>query len=45
VITQVNRKPVNAAGEAREMAKASSKTVLLKVWRKGDTMLFMVGNN
>ncbi len=45
VITEVNRKPVRAVGEAREMAKASSKTVLLKVWRKGDTMLFMVGTN
>lgn len=45
VITQVNRKPVTAAAEAREMAKSSDKTVLLKVYRKGDTMLFMVGNS
>ncbi|MCA1963858.1 MAG: Do family serine endopeptidase, partial [Prosthecobacter sp.] len=45
VITQVNRKPVRAVSEARQMAKESSKTVLLKVWRKGDTMLFMVGSN
>jgi serine protease Do len=43
VITQVSRKPVRAVGEARQMAKDSSPTVLLKVWRKGDTMLFMVG--
>lgn len=45
VILQVNRKPVRAVGEAREMAKSSEKTVLLKVYRGGDTMLFMVGNN
>ena len=45
VVTQVNRKAVRAVGEAREMAKESKKTVLLKVWRKGDTMLFMVGSN
>jgi serine protease Do len=45
VITQVNRKPVRAVGEARQMSKGSGKTVLLKVWRKGDTMLFMVGSN
>jgi len=45
VITQVDRKPVRAVGEARQMAKESSKTTLLKVWRKGDTMLFMIGRN
>lgn len=45
VITQVNRKPVRAVGEARQMSKDNGKTVLLKVWRKGDTMLFMVGSN
>jgi serine protease Do len=45
VITQVNRKPVKAVGEANALARESSKTVLLKIWRKGDTMLFMVGNN
>lgn len=44
VITQVNRKPVRAVGEASGLAKSGPKT-LLKVWRKGDTMLFMVGNN
>ena len=42
VITDVNRKPVRAVGEAREMAKSNETTVLLKVYRKGDTMLFMV---
>jgi len=43
VITQVGRdKQVRAVGEAVELAKSSGKTVLLKVWRKGDTMLFMV---
>ncbi|MDZ4288474.1 MAG: PDZ domain-containing protein, partial [Prosthecobacter sp.] len=42
VITAVNRKPVRAVGEARELAKTSEKTVLLKVYRKGDSMLFMV---
>jgi len=45
VIMMVNRKPVRAVGEAREMALNSEKTVLLKVYRAGDTMLFMVGNN
>jgi hypothetical protein len=44
VITEVGRKPVRAVGEARQMAKEGSGTTLLKVWRKGDTMLFMVGN-
>jgi len=45
VITHVNRKPVANATEARTLAKASDKTVLLRVWRKGDTMLLMIGNN
>lgn len=45
VISMVNRKPVRAVGEATEMARSASKTVLLKIWRKGDTMLFMVGKN
>ena len=45
VVTQVNRKPVKAVGDANALARESSKTVLLKIWRKGDTMLFMVGNN
>ncbi len=44
VITEVGRKVVRAVGEARQMAKDGSPTTLLKVWRKGDTMLFMVGN-
>jgi serine protease Do len=45
VITQVNRKPVTTAAEARTLAKGSDKTVLLRVWRKGDIMLLMIGNN
>jgi serine protease Do len=44
VILMVGRdKKVRAVGEAVELANASGKMVLLKVWRKGDTMLFMVG--
>ncbi len=42
VIQQVNRKPVASVGEAVELAKGNPKTVLLRVYRKGDTMLFMV---
>lgn len=45
VISTVDRKPVRAVGEAIELAKNAPKTVLLKIWRKGDTMLFMVGKN
>jgi serine protease Do len=45
VISHVNRKPVANAAEARTLAKGSDKTVLLRVWRKGDTMLLMIGNN
>lgn len=45
VISSVDRKPVRAVGEAVELAKKAPKTVLLKIWRKGDTMLFMVGKN
>jgi serine protease Do len=45
VISHVNRKPVANAAEARALAKGSDKTVLLRVWRKGDTMLLMIGNN
>ncbi|MCF7784668.1 MAG: Do family serine endopeptidase [Prosthecobacter sp.] len=45
VISHVNRKPVANAAEARTLAKNSDKTVLLRVWRKGDTMLLMIGNN
>ena len=45
VISHVNRKPVANATEARTLAKNSDKTVLLRVWRKGDTMLLMIGNN
>ena len=45
VISHVNRKPVATAEEARTLAKGSDKTVLLRVYRKGDTMLLMIGNN
>ncbi|MDZ4405255.1 Do family serine endopeptidase [Prosthecobacter sp.] len=45
VISHVNRKAVANAAEARTLAKGSDKTVLLRVWRKGDTMLLMIGNN
>lgn len=45
VISHVNRKPVTHAAEARTLAKGSDKTVLLRVWRKGDVMLLMIGNN
>lgn len=46
VISHVNRKPVGNAAEARTLAKGSGdKNVLLRVWRKGDTMLLMIGNN
>lgn len=45
VIMSVNRNPVRAVGEAHEMAKTSDKVVTLKVYRGGDTMLFMVNKN
>ncbi|MFC5454698.1 Do family serine endopeptidase [Prosthecobacter fluviatilis] len=45
VISHVNRKPVANAAEATTLAKGNDKTVLLRVWRKGDTMLLMIGNN
>jgi len=45
VITHVNRKPVAAADEARTLAKGSDKMILLRVWRKGDTMLLMISNS
>jgi serine protease Do len=45
VITTVNRKPVSDVKEARQLAKSDEPTVLLKVYRKGDTMLFMVGRD
>jgi serine protease Do len=43
LITHINRKPVNTTAQATELAKQSEKTVLLKIWREGDSMLFMVG--
>lgn len=45
VVQQVNRKPVASVGEAVELAKGNPKTVLLRVYRKGDTMLFMVNQD
>lgn len=44
VISHINRKPVTVASEARTLAKDSGKNVLLRVWRKGDTMLLMIAN-
>ncbi|MGV3661621.1 MAG: Do family serine endopeptidase [Prosthecobacter sp.] len=44
VISHINRKPVTTAAEARTLAKESGKNVLLRVWRKGDTMLLMIAN-
>jgi serine protease Do len=43
VITHINRQPVPSASEARTMAKASEQSVLLRLYRKGDTMLLMIG--
>lgn len=44
VISHVNRKPVVGAAEAHTLAKDSGKNVLLRIWRKGDTMLLMIPN-
>ena len=44
VITHINRQLVPSASEARTMAKASEQSVLLRLYRKGDTMLLMIGN-
>lgn len=43
VITHINRQPVPSAAEASTMAKASEQSVLLRLYRKGDTMLLMIG--
>ena len=45
VITQVNKEDVESAKGARALAESSEKTVLLRVFRDGDTMLFMVGKS
>jgi len=45
VITHVGKAAVRAVGEARQMSQQSGKNVSISVWRKGDTMLFMVGKN
>ncbi|MBK8038705.1 MAG: Do family serine endopeptidase [Verrucomicrobiaceae bacterium] len=44
VITHINRQVVPSATEARTLAKASEQSVLLRLYRKGDTMLLMIGN-
>ena len=44
VITHINRQKPTSAAEARTMAKGSDNTVLLRVYRRGDTMLLMIGN-
>ncbi len=44
IISHINRKPVTAAAEARTLTKESGKNVLLRIWRKGDTMLLMIPN-
>lgn len=43
VITHINRQLVPSASEARTMAQASEQSVLLRLYRKGDTMLLMIG--
>ncbi len=46
VITHINRKVVTSAAEAQTLAKASGDTtILLRLVRKGDTMLLMLDNN
>jgi len=44
VITHINRQLVPSAAEARTLAKGSEQSVLLRLYRKGDTMLLMIGN-
>jgi S1-C subfamily serine protease len=44
VITHINRQMVPSAAEARTLAKGSEQSVLLRLYRKGDTMLLMIGN-
>lgn len=45
VITQVAKEDVSSAKEAQKLANQAEKTVLLRVFRDGDTMLFMVGKS
>jgi serine protease Do len=45
VIMTVNKSPVRAVGEAQKMARNGEKNVLLKIYRAGDTMLFILGKN
>lgn len=42
VITHINRKLVPSAAEARTMAKAGEQNLLLRLFRKGDTLLLMI---
>ncbi len=43
VIQEINRTAVEGIKEARELVKGTQRTVLLRVYRDGDTMLVMVG--
>lgn len=43
LITQVNRKAVTSVDEARALSSDSGNTVLVKVYRQGTSMLFVVG--
>mgnify|MGYP003668623726 CR=1 FL=1 len=45
VITQVDKEDVSNAKDAKKLADQAEKTVLLRVYRDGDTMLFMVGKS
>jgi serine protease Do len=42
VIQAINRHPVKDIAEAKDHVKGNKQTVLLKVHRKGDTMLFVI---
>lgn len=44
VITHINRQVVASASEARTLAKSSEQSMLLRLYRKGDTMLLMLSN-
>ncbi|MBK8095086.1 MAG: Do family serine endopeptidase [Verrucomicrobiaceae bacterium] len=45
VISQINRQPAADAAAARKLAENSDQSMLLRIIRKGDTMLLMLGNN
>ena len=42
VIQAINRHPVKDIAEAKDHVKGKKQTVVLKVHRKGDTMLFVI---